>query len=292
LGDYFLFHSHISYSYNMYKKFTIAIFLLQYLNLFAGNDPSLMGGRSISLGHAYTGVRGDLWAMSYNPAGIAQITGVNVGFYTERRFMMKELTFGGAAVAMPFKDKHFVGMEIGSFGYSIYRENRVSAAYATTFGEIVSLGVKGNFSSTSLNEFGNSTAFFVDLGANTKIGKTMTLGLSAYNVNFAQIKTVNGRQNLPTVISAGVCYTPSDKVVIVADVQKNIQYPISFRGGIEYKVASFLCARIGASTAPLIMNAGVGVNYKNFSFDFANSIHERLGYTPSFSFAYKFGKKA
>jgi hypothetical protein len=275
----------------MYKKITILTFLFQSLCVFAGNDPSLMGGRSISLGHAYTGVRGDLWAMSYNPAGIAQISGINVGFYTERRFMMKELTFGGAAFAMPFKDKHFVGMEIGSFGYSIYRENRVSATYATTFGEIVSLGVKANYSSTSLNEFGNSGAFFLDLGANTKVGKNMTLGLSAYNVNFAKIKTINGRQNLPTVITAGICYQPSDKVTIVADVQKNIQYPTSFRGGIEYKVASFLCARIGASTAPLIMNAGIGVNYKHFSFDFANSIHERLGYTPSFSFAYRFDKK-
>lgn len=275
----------------MYKKITIWLFLFQSLSLLAGNDPSLMGGRTISLGHAYTGVRGDLWAMSYNPAGIAQITGINTGFYTERRFMMKELTFGGAAFAMPFKDKHFVGMELGSFGYSIYRENRISATYATTFGNVVSLGVKGNYSSTSLNEFGNSGAFFIDLGANTQIGKTLSVGLSAYNVNFAKIKTANGRQNLPTVLTAGICYKPSDKVMIVADVQKNIQYPVSFRGGIEYQVVPFLHARIGASTAPLIMNAGVGVNYKGFSFDFANSIHERLGYTPSFSCGYKFGKK-
>jgi long-subunit fatty acid transport protein len=205
--------------------------------------------------------------------------------------MMKELTFGNFSAVMPFKKNHAIGLEAGSFGFSGYRETRFSAAYAYNFQDILSLGTKFNFISSNIEGVGSVSTFALDLGVNARISKTMTFGFSGTNVNFAKLKRLSTQTTIPTVLTAGIAYTPSDKILIVADVQKDIAYPVSIRGGMEYKVNQLLRLRAGVSTAPIIMNAGVGIEWKGLNVDFSNSIHEKLGYTPAFSLSYRLAGK-
>lgn len=275
----------------MKRQLLLGLICLVAFSTFAGNDPSLMGARGIALGRAFTGVKGSLWALSYNPAGIAFLDAPAVGVYSERRFGLKELSYGGAAFAMPFKDRHYVGAEVGSFGYSNYRETKASLAYATHFLGVLSVGTKVNFSNVNIPDLGSSTTAFVDIGLNYSLSKTLSIGASAYNVNQAKIRTVNGKQNIPTVLSAGISYTPSEKILLVADIQKDMTRPLSIRGGVEYFFIKNLCARIGMSSQPLSTNIGIGWQFKGINLDIAGSLHERLGFTPSLSLSYKFVKK-
>ncbi|MFN0204559.1 MAG: hypothetical protein ACKVTZ_23790 [Bacteroidia bacterium] len=277
---------------NLRKIFLLLVLgLLSLSFIFAGNDIAVSGGRTLSLGRAYTAVRGDVWALSYNPASIAFAPHVQVGMFTERRFMMKELTFGNFSAVVPFKGNHAVGLEAGSFGFAGYRETKVSAAYAIHFQKVISIGTKFNFLNTNIENIGSVAAFSVDLGLNARISNTLTMGASASNVTLTKFKRLNRQQPIPTVFTAGIAYTPSDKILIVADVQKDIAYPVSLRGGIEYKINQIVRARMGVSSAPLTLNAGIGVEWKSLAFDFSNSLHEKLGYTPAFSLSYRLGKR-
>ena len=277
------------------KIFTIIVCLLGFLTAVSasGNDPILLGARGIGLGRAYTGVNGDLWAMSYNPAGLTFLPSAQVGFYTERRFGLKELSYGGLAFATPLKDRHYVGAEIGSFGFSSYRENKIGLTYATYFLDKLSIGTKINVSNINIPDLGSSLAAWADIGINVKITPNIKFGASAYNVTQSKIRTQNGKQTIPTVLTAGISYTPSDKITIVADIQKDMTRPVSFRGGLEYKFYKGWCARIGAGTQPTLFTFGFGWQYKEIlNIDFSSAIHQTLGYTPYLSMTYKFGKKA
>lgn len=275
------------------KYFYLFAWVLLPFLVYASNDPLPMGAGALSLGRAYTGVRGNLWSLGYNPAGMAGLQQAQAGFYAERRFGLKELTYGGVAFAMPFKDKHYVGAEVGSFGYSNYRETKVSAAYATTLFQILHIGTKLNMATVSIPELGSTTAAWLDLGLNVNVSEKVNFGFNAYNVNQAKIRTQNERQAMPTVVTAGVCYQVSDKVMIVGDVQKNLmQTGFSYRGGLQYRVYKGFTARMGATTLPTSLNFGAGYEWKDkFVIDIATSIHERLGFTPAFALGWKFGKK-
>ncbi len=276
----------------MKRQLLLGLICLVGLSTFAGNDPSLTGARTIALGRAFTGVKGSLWALSYNPAGIAFLSAPTGGVYSERRFGLKELTYGGASFATPFKGRHYIGVEVGSFGYSNYRETKASVAYATHFLGVLSVGTKINFANVNIPDLGSATTAFVDLGLNYSLSKSLSIGASVYNVNQAKIRTFNGKQNIPTVLTAGISYTPSEKILFVADIQKDITRPLSVRGGLEYFFLKNLCGRVGVSSYPLSTNVGIGWQYKGISLDIAGSLHERLGFTPSLSLSYKFVKKA
>lgn len=260
-------------------------------NLHAGNDLQPTGARPIALGNAFTGVRGNLWSLYYNPAGIAGLSSAAAGVHIERRFLLSEMNFGSFAFAYPFKENHVAAVEAGGFGFGNYSEAKVGLTYATILAERFSLGAKINFAQTSIKNYGSATSIFIDLGFNAMISDDLSMGFSVYNATQGNIRK-EIQEKIPTIFTIGLAYQVSDKVLVVSDIQKHINFPFSYRGGIEYGFQKNFTARAGVTTAPVSFNAGIGFNTKGFEIDFANSYYmEVFGYTPSLSLTYNFGKK-
>lgn len=258
----------------------------------AAIDPPLsIGAKSAALGHAYVGVRGDFWSLFHNPSGIAGLQSPSFGLHVERRFQLKELTYAAAGLALPFTDQQAVGIQFSTFGFSAYRETQVAGTYAISLFERFSLGAKVNYAGISIQDYGNSSAIFVDVGINTALSNELSVGISAYNVNRARIKTTTLEEDLPTQLSVGIAYKPSDKVLFVADVQKVIDQPESFRGGIEYQLVDILAIRLGVSSEPLTWNTGIELALNNLALDVTFGYHERLGFTPYLSLGYTLGNR-
>lgn len=253
----------------------------------AANENQPSGARRISLGNAYTGVRGDFWSLYANPAGMAGIGNMTVGAFLERRFLLSEMNYGTVGFVTPFKEKHFAGVDFAGFGFGGYSESRIGLAYATTLLDRFSLGAKLNFARTSIETYGAASALFVDIGLNARVMEGFTLGFRVFNANQAELNTeIN--EKIPTTLDFGLAYQVSDKVMIVGDVQKQVNFAFSFRGGVEYAIMDKLKARIGASTQPVTLNAGIGLALNSLDIDFASSYHEFLGYTPSLSVNFRF----
>ncbi|MEM8898093.1 MAG: hypothetical protein AAGC85_08310 [Bacteroidota bacterium] len=271
----------------------IGLFFLLISSVYASNDPiPRAGARALSLGNAYVGVRGDYWSLYYNPASIATISGLGMGAYVEQRYLLEEFNYGSAGLVIPIFERQAIGLEASSFGFSAYRESRVAFSYGISFLNNFSIGAKLNYATLNIAEHGNTEAIYVDVGFNTALSDELSLGFAAYNVNQAQIETATGfMEDIPTVFSAGIAFTPNEKVMLVADLQKDIDHPVSFRGGIEYAFADVLQARVGVSNEPLTASGGFGVNHNGLNLDFAVSYQEQLGYTPHVSLSYTFGQQ-
>ena len=115
--------------------------------------------------------------------------------------------------------------------------------------------------------------------------------MSAYNVNRASLRTQGVDEPVATLVSAGLVYKPSDQVLILAEIQKDVDHALSYRGGLEYKITPSVVARAGVSTEPLTLNMGIGFRWKQFDLDLAASYTDLLGYTPHLSITYQVGRK-
>jgi hypothetical protein len=278
----------------MYRNHLLWILLITFPQLILGGvDPApASGARAISLGRAYVGIGGDFWNLYHNPAGIAGIGQMQGGAFFEQRFFLRELTYGGAGLVAPFADRQAVGLSLSSFGFSSYRESMAAVAYGIRFFDKVSFGTSLHYANIAITDYGNGSAFFANVGLQYQISKQLNLGVSAYNVNRARLQTSSGEDFIPTQLTAGIAYQPSEKVLIVVDVQKDIDHPISFRGGIEYALLPALKIRSGVSTEPLTYNIGFGLDWQGAQLDVAFGVHEQLGLSPFLSLSYPFGSKS
>lgn len=257
---------------------------------FGGNEPQPLGARRAGMGGAFTAVRGDIWAMAANPAGLSDLKNMQVGLYLERRFMLKEINSGAFAFGMPFQEKHFAGLDFNSFGFGAYNESRLGLAYATTIIPKISFGAKFNVVHTSIQEYGAITRFVLDAGISSQITKSLSLGFSIFNASQTYLRK-DIFEKVPTTLNLGLAWRVSNKVLALADFSKNEQYPFSFKGGLEYRPMDILYIRAGMSTKPVNLSMGLGLNWKNANFDFAATYHEQLGLSPHFGLSYSFGKE-
>jgi len=272
------------------KHYLILILLIP-LSLFAQTEPPAYGARAVGLGNAFVGVRGDFWSLFHNPAGIGGIEAPAGGLFFEQRYLLSEINNGGMGFVYPFADRQAAGVQIYSLNVSTYSEVRAGLTYGIALFEKLSLGAQVNYKSFQIEEFGNADAFFVDVGLNVQITDDLSLGFTGTNVNRVRLQAQTLREDLATRILAGLAYRPTEKVMFVADLQKEVDRDVSFRGGVEYWINDYLIASIGMSNEPLTLNGGFGVAFKQFFLDATLAFHERLGYTPYISLSYVFSKK-
>ncbi len=271
-------------------KYYFILTLFIPLSLTAQTEPLAYGARAVGLGNAFVGVRGEFWSLFHNPAGIGGIETPAGGLFFEQRYLLSEINNGGMGFVYPFADRQAAGLQIYSLNVSTYSEIRAGLTYGIAFFEKLSLGAQVNYKSFQIEEFGNTSAFFVDVGLNVQVTDDLSLGFTGTNVNRVQLKAQTLREDLATRISAGLAYRPTSKVMFVADLQKEVDRNVSFRGGVEYWINDYLIARIGMSNEPLTLNGGFGIAFKQFFLDAALAFHESLGYTPYISLSYVFSK--
>ncbi|MCB0846620.1 MAG: hypothetical protein KDE26_25400 [Bacteroidetes bacterium] len=254
----------------------------------AGIDPPpTAGARAISMGNAHTAIKQNFWNLFYNPAGIAGIQQPFLGVYAERRFGLSELNYGHAGIVFPFAEEQAIGATIGSFGFEAYRENQASLSYAIRLMERISLGTRFHYGNLTIKDHGNTSILWASIGLQTQVNAEITLGFHVWNINRSSLNYQNGLEDIPTVFTTGIAYQPNDHLILVADIQKDIDHPVSFKAGLEYVIVSGLFARIGFGTEPLSLSGGLGLQHKNLQIDAAFSFHELLGYTPHVSLQYQ-----
>lgn len=271
------------------RMFFLALCLLSGRLLKAGINPYPgAGARLVALGYAYSGVRGDLWSIFANPAGITGLRGPAAGLYFEQRFFMQELTYGSAGMVYPFMEQHALGLEIRSFGFEAFRQNQIGLAYGVTVLEKISLGVKAKYANLNILDHGSAGVFLLDAGLHVQLNEQLGIGATGENLNRARITTtLGGVEQTPTVLQTGVSYRPVEEVLLLVELRKEEAYDPSFRGGIEYVIAPVLSARVGGGVQPLLLSGGIGLNWEGLALDLALSYTEQFT-SPHLSLSYAF----
>jgi len=258
--------------------------------VFAGNDKRTLGGKQAAMGNTSVTFT-DVYAVFSNQAGLAGLNNFSAGIYAENRFLLKDLSMFAVALALPLKrNAGTFGSGITYFGNSLYNERHINLAYGRKLFKDLSIGIELDYVGISIADYGSAHAFTFGIGAQYVFLPKLVGGAHIYNPlrwRFTDFE----EDRLPTIVKGGLAYLPSEILTIAVEAEKNLDAPMMFKSGIDYRIIEKLSLRAGISTAPFTGTFGIGLNLGNLKIDFANSFHPVLGYSPHFGLIYSAAKR-
>ncbi|HLZ17172.1 MAG TPA: hypothetical protein VKQ08_09030, partial [Cyclobacteriaceae bacterium] len=168
-----------------------------------------------------------------------------------------------------------IGLGIFRFGDDVYSEHMAVLGFAHAIGN-TSLGARVNYVQYLAEGFGKNSAVSVDFGGITQITPQIFIGAGITNLTQSKLIGTDG-ERLPLRLVAGIGLKPSDKIFIGSELDKDIEYPISWRTGVEYSIYKKVFFRTGFNLNPNAAYFGLGVQKKNLKFDYAIRFNPLLG---------------
>ena len=96
------------------------------------------------------------------------------------------------------------------------------------------------------------------------------------------------QDTIPTILRTGLSYKPWEKLWLGLETEKTLDKELRIKAGLEYRVIESLFLRTGIITNPVQNTFGIGYEIAWASADIAFTHHEILGFTPHFTFQFKF----
>ena len=244
-----------------------------------------MGARSNSMANSSVALV-DPWAFHHNPGALANVEKLAVGVSYENRFLLKELQSQGLVYVQPLKTGVIsVGAQL--YGFNNYRTYRAGVGYSLKLSEKFSGGVQLNYQGLQLNEnYGSKSTVTAEIGILASITEDWKIGMSVFNLGRAKLDDYED-DRFTTLMRLGTSYSFSDKVMATAELEKNVDYPLRIKAGIEYQVVNNVYVRGGFATEPIEVSFGLGYKFKVFQLDLGSAYHQQLGWAPHFSFTYQ-----
>jgi len=269
------------------KRLFLILLIVSAGSVFAQFENTDVGARQIALNGAFTSLSDNSLAIFYNPAGLGQMKDREFSlFYSPAPFQLTDMSYATLTYAEPTKFGIF-GAAIKTYGFELYKENNFIVSYGNNYKNRIFYGINLNLYNLKIQDYGSATAFGLDVGAMAYIAKYIQWGFFGKNITGSKIGESD--EKIAQVYRSGFTYQPLDYLRIITEIEKDIKYPVSVRGGIEYNVIDFLDLRTGVGSQPSTFSAGVGINYNIFTFDYALTKHEDLGYTHLGSVTVNFG---
>ena len=234
--------------------------------------------------NAYSSQFKDAFSFQSNSASLAGLQHFSAGVFSERRFLLEELSSYSFALALPTASGNF-GLKGDFFGGPLYKEATLGFAYGRKLGEKAAVGLGFDYVSLNASGYGSASALTFDAGAIFRLTEHLQTGIHAYNPVRTNMGK-SGEERLPALYSVGLGYDVSSQFFIGTEVVKTEDQPLSLNAGFHYAFAEKLVARGGVSSAASVYYIGFGVQVKSFRVDATASFHPYLGTTPGLLFIY------
>ncbi len=259
----------------MYFKVSgIAVLLLCLQSKISAQSVStLIGARANALGYASSCIQ-DEWSLFNNVAGIADVE--QTSFFTAYDWQ-PSLPIGNrmaGGFALPAKIG-VAGLGFFRFGDDIYNEQLMSFGFANQFG-LASLGIKVNYIQYNAEGFGRKGLVSISFGGIAELTPNLKIGAHIININQAKLSVAED-ERIPTLLIAGMAFTPTEKVFITAEIEKDIDYDATWKGALEYKPFKKAVFRTGFNIHPNAVFFGTGFILKKMKIDYGLQYSVVLG---------------
>ncbi len=278
-----------------------------YLDVFGmgvGAGPSAMA--------AYTAAPGDLWSLTYNPAGLANIARLRVGVSQIQWF--EDTSFSYLGVGLPSGDGGLaLGLAYFDLGgvdvFDAHGTNMNESAEAYNFGFAggygfdmpnicgMSVGVSGHLIQGSLDDE-TATAIGVNLGVLYGVmDDQVQLGASVRNIGTKFQFGNDGEDEQTITYGGGVSYSTAPDQIQNVDVMVGVDALMPKNSGVvvaaggEAWFVDMLAIRAGYRTGDEekgSLSYGAGFRYSDFQLDYAYSDHGSLEATHRISLTMAF----
>jgi hypothetical protein len=230
-----------------------------------------------------------VFCVANNQAALAKMNFASAGIYSEKRFMLKELGFYNAAVAIPTHSGNF-GFDGRYFGIADFNETQLGLAYARSVGSKIDLGVQFNYYAVRIAGYGNASSVNFELGTILHLTDNFNAGLHVYNPLGSKLGK-NGEEKLASMYSFGIGFEPSRSFFFSLELAKEEDEPPDVIAGLQYVLLPQLLARAGISSVTSSMYFGLGLKWNAMRFDATASYHPQLGISPGIMLLYTFPSK-
>lgn len=270
------------------------------------------GARPVAMGEAFTGVADDINAVAWNPAGLSRLE--SPAFTAMHTQWLQASNFAFLAAAYPFR---FGTLGVSMTSLTVDKIDRragdtfapdatfdsmdsaYTLSYALGLGDKLSAGVNVTSIRQKIDTV-SASAVAGDAGLlwKTPVNK-LTLGASVRHLG-SKVKFVDESDPLPMTVSVGAGYkTLKDKLTLGLDVRQprdnSAQYGAGaeFRQPLAWQMAGSLRGGYNtANTDPTSgltgVSFGMGLSWRNVSFDMAWVPYGILGNTFRYAFLVKF----
>ncbi len=254
------------------------------INLGAQSIDGGFGARSKALGDASTTIT-DTWAIFNNVGGISGVKKGSVGFGFNHYFDVDG--FNSVAVGMVQPTRYgSIGVSALRFGDDLYNEQLYSMGFGNKIG-FVRLGFRANYYQIHVAEYGTANGFLMDFGGIVELTPQWSFGASVSNFTASSLSDLDNAA-LPVVMKVGISYMPNEKVTLLADLVKDVEFDPEIRAGLEYWINHKLALRTGLNSHPFSGFAGFGLKLKQFEVDYAVCSHQFLGFNHQLSVNFQY----
>lgn len=267
------------------------------------------GARAAAMGDSFAAIADDVSAAYWNPAGLAQLEGVEISAMQNTGLVDTQYQF--AAAALPFGDNavalSLYRMDYGDIdGYSAtdvaegsFDAGSLAAAlsFARRIGDRVSLGATAKMVQEKIDGTSAST-IAGDLGLLWS-GERMSLGVALQHLGGA-LKFESESEDLPMTVRADAALRFSRRVLVSAGLAKARDNDAELHAGAEVSAGSILKLRAGYAVVPgngidaggiAGVTGGAGVSLGRFSVDYGIRPFGDLGLSHRISITARFSAK-
>lgn len=233
---------------------------------------------------AYT----EQWTAYCNPAILSTVNTYKIAANYVNRFQLKELSTTSISASIPTKLATF-GLALSHFGYSQYNEIQGGIAVARNFTDRFHVGMQFNYYAVLLSPTeGYKRTVIAQIGIISKISDALFIGFHTYNPAQTNIELELTKKRIPSIFSLGASYYFSDKLLWLAQLDKEIDYPLQWRSGFEYRIVKELSLKMGGYGNPFVPNLGVSVFIKQLQIDLNFERNPTLGINSICGLSYTF----
>lgn len=263
-----------------------------------------IGARPLGMGKAFTAIADDTNAIFLNPAGLASANAWGVTSMTTKLIDTVDYKMVGGLIPTA-RGVFGIGYidASASAGYRIDTTGAVLSSspitYSSSFlilsygnrvsiGRIQNLGIGLNLKMINNGFSGldaSASGMDADIGFIINPNDKLALGLNYQNVMDSNLSwDADTKEDVPSALKLGAGYKIRDNLLLALDFEFASQSPLLIHTGLEFRPFKIIALRAGidqnptsSSSAGSDLTAGLGINFRGFSFDYAyksNSIVE------------------
>lgn len=259
----------------------VCMLMASYAPLHAQNSS---GARSLAMGQTGIALPGDHWSAFLNTALLPTDIS-HVSFYGFRYVGISEITDIAATATYPTSAGVFAA-GIHRYGFNLFNENRILAAYKNNLGQFHYGAGISYFHIQQGGNYGSASAVGVDIGLAAEIAEGLWFGARATNLN--QPTYGDTDEELPRELAAGFSYQLTRGALVTSEIVKDVMFPVSVRAGLEFEIVRSLLLRAGFTTEPETYSVGFGYLGERWLINFGLQQHNPLGLSPALDFGIQF----
>lgn len=258
----------------MIKFLILFSIFFQFYNRFVYTQTT-PGAKHSALSYSDVANESDIFSLFNNPSNSALIKKRQVGFfYSPFPYGIKELATGHFVYNEPLP---FGNLAIGAmiYGFELYSENRFVFGYSAELSDHFTFGISTFYHHVKIKGYGNGGTYNINMGGRIKLHSKLLLGFSIHN----PFRFIKNKIELPLYFNMGISFEPMHNTSIYFAFMKELNFPFSYRVGVEYPLIDFVYLRVGVQNNPNSYSGGFGIQYSFFQLNYSIQSHIDLGFT-------------